>query len=102
MLGGFLSVLCVMRSDIGNRDYSAFFILLTDLMVALQILINRLLGGIINTFVILVWGSMVAFFTLLPLSPFVWERLAPHQLGIAGLLAYMTSLSQTMMIAGMS
>ena len=72
MLGGFLSVFCVMRPDIGNLDYTAFFILLSGLMVALQMLINRLLGSVIDPFVILVWGSMVASFTLLPLSPFVW------------------------------
>ena len=65
-------------------------------------LINRLLGGDIDPFVISMWGSMVASFALLPLLPFVWVTLTPHQLGIAGLMACMTALSQTMMVAAMS
>ena len=65
-------------------------------------LINRLLGGDIDPFVISMWGSMIASFALLPLLPIVWVVLTPNQLGIAGLLACMTALSQTMMIAGMS
>ena len=48
VLGGFLGVLCVMRPDIGNLDYNAFFILLSGLMVAKQMLINRLLGAILT------------------------------------------------------
>jgi drug/metabolite transporter (DMT)-like permease len=102
VLGGFLGVVCVMRPDISNLDYNAFFILLSGLMVAMQMLINRLLGGDFNPFVISMWGSMIASFALLPLLPFVWVTLTPNQLGIAGLLACMTALSQTMMIAGMS
>jgi drug/metabolite transporter (DMT)-like permease len=102
VLGGFFGVLCVMRPDIGKLDYNAFFILLAGLMVAVQMLINRLLGGDIDPFVISMWGSMVASFALLPLLPFVWVTLTPHQLGIAGLMACMTALSQTMMVAAMS
>ena len=102
VLGGFLGVLCVMRPDIGNLDYNAFFILLSGLMVATQMLINRLLGGDIDPFVISMWGSIIASFALLPLLPFVWVTLTPHQLGIVGLMACITALSQTMMIAGMS
>ena len=63
---------------------------------------SRLRGGDIDPFVISMWGSMVASFALLPLLPFVWVTLTPHQLGIAGLKACVTALSQTMMVAAMS
>jgi drug/metabolite transporter (DMT)-like permease len=102
VLGGFAGVLCVMRPDISNLDYNASFILLAGLMVALQMLINRLLGGAVDPFVVSMWGSMVALFAVLPLLPFVWVTLTPHQLRIAALMACVTALSQTMMIMGMS
>ena len=102
VLGGFLGVLCVMRPDIGSLDYNVFFILLSGLMVSMQMLINRLLGGDNDPFVISMWGSIIASFAMLPLLPFFWVTLTPNQLSIAGLLACMTALSQTMMIAGMS
>ena len=48
VLGEFFGVLCVLRPDNGNLDYNAFFILLSGLMVAKQMLINRLLGAILT------------------------------------------------------
>ena len=101
VFGGFAGVLFVMRPDVGSFNFNSLFILLAGLMVAIQMLLNRLLGGKIDPFVISTWGSLVAFFVLLPTVPIVWIIPTNYQIGIIVLMAIVTSLSQTMMISAM-
>ena len=42
------------------------------------------------------------FFAQRPLLLYVWIALTPHQLGLFGLMAWVTDLSQTIMIKEMS
>jgi len=102
VFGGFCGVVLVMRPDVSGIDLNGLFIVFTGLMVAIQMLLNRKLGVIMDPIMVAVWGSLTATvlsgFTL----PFVWDMPTQSEMMLIAGLAVMTAVSQTLMIVAMS
>lgn len=101
VIGGFGGVLMVMRPDIAGLDYHALLVFLSGAMIAMQMLLNRLLGARSNPMLAALWGSVVATIVLTPFVPFFWSGVTTQQFAILALLAVTASVSQTLMILGM-
>ena len=101
VIGGFGGVVMVMRPDVTGLDYHALFVFVSGAMIAIQMLLNRLLGARSNPMVAALWGSMVAAIILTPFVPFFWSALTSTEVAILALLAVTASVSQTLMILGM-
>ena len=101
VIGGFGGVVMVMRPDVTGLDYQALFVFVSGAMIAIQMLLNRLLGARSNPMVAALWGSMVAAIILTPFVPFFWSALTSTEVAILALLAVTASVSQTLMILGM-
>ena len=101
VIGGFGGVVMVMRPNVTGLDYHALFVFVSGAMIAIQMLLNRLLGARSNPMVAALWGSMVAAIILTPFVPFFWSALTTTEVAILALLAVTASVSQTLMILGM-
>ncbi|XDZ66633.1 DMT family transporter [Alphaproteobacteria bacterium LSUCC0684] len=102
VFGGFCGVVLVMRPEVAGIDLNGLFIVFTGLMVAIQMLLNRKLGVMMDPVIVAVWGAFTATilsgFTL----PFVWGMPTKSEMILIMGLALMTALSQTLMIFAMS
>jgi len=100
--GGFCGVMLVMRPDPAALDPGALLILLTGLIVALQMLLNRKLGTVTDPITVSMWGALVATLALSLTLPFVWQVPSVEQIRLIALLGGLTALSHTLMIVAMS
>jgi drug/metabolite transporter (DMT)-like permease len=102
VFGGFCGVVLVMRPDVAGIDLNGLFIVFTGLMVAIQMLLNRKLGVIMDPIIVAVWGSLTATVLSSFTLPFVWDMPTQSEMMLIVGLAVMTALSQTLMIVAMS
>ena len=102
VVGGFCGVVLVMRPDIAEVDLNGLFIVFTGLMIAIQMLLNRKLGVIMDPVIVAMWGALTASIFSGFILPFVWEMPTQSEMVLIAALAMMTALSQTLMIVAMS
>jgi len=97
VVGGFFGVLIVARpSTSGLLAPGALWILACGVMVAGQLMLNRVLGAAISPLLTSLWGACVVTITLSPLIPWFWQMVTPTQLGLFALLGVLAAASQTL------
>lgn len=102
VFGGFCGVVLVMRPEVAGIDLNGLFIVFTGLMVAIQMLLNRKLGVMMDPVIVAVWGALTATILSSFTLPFVWGMPTKSEMILIMGLALMTALSQTLMIFAMS
>ena len=102
VFGGFCGVVLVMRPEVTGIDLNGLLIVFTGLMVAIQMLLNRKLGVMMDTVIVAVWGALTATILSSFTLPFVWGMPTKSEMILIMGLALMTALSQTLMIFAMS
>lgn len=102
VIGGFCGIILVMRPDAAEINLNGLFIVFTGLMVAIQMLLNRKLGIIMDPIIVSAWGALTATIISGLSLPFVWIMPTQPEVILIIVLAATTALSQTLMIVTMA
>lgn len=102
VVGGFCGVILVMRPNVAGLDFNGLFIVFTGLMVAIQMLLNRKLGIIMDPIIVSAWGALTAAVISALGLPFVWRMPTQPEMILIVALGFVTALSHTLMIVAMS
>lgn len=98
IIGGFIGVLLVVRPEFQNFDTGGLWVLACSCLVAIQMLLNRRLGGVTDPLVTTFWGCLVATLTHTISLPFVWQPISMEQGKLLVVLAFFGAISQTLTV----